>query len=111
MFRNLCKTAVAAGAFAALSLATAQTAVAFNPQPEPPKVAKKKASKFNHAHRRTRAARRKFVLPGTRRGFNPQPEPPKLKKAAAKTKTGFVRPGAKKGFNPQPEPPRVKFKR
>ncbi len=59
-----CLAAIAVGLFV-----TAQSANAFNPQPDPPgKTAKKETT--------TKTQSKKPTNPGEAKGFNPQPDPP-----------------------------------
>ncbi len=58
-----CVAAIAAGLFV-----TAQSANAFNPQPDPPGKSTKKDTKT--------AKSKKPTNPGEAKGFNPQPDPP-----------------------------------
>jgi hypothetical protein len=72
----------AASAAIMMTVATTDAAMAFNPQPDPPKAARSFNKESTPALRKSTPAKGRTIggllLPklGAIRGFNPQPEPP-----------------------------------
>ncbi len=78
------RTLCAAGAAVMLTVAAGDAAMAFNPQPEPPEVARSFDRKSTPALRKStpetggKIGGRLRPKLGEIRGFNPQPDPPRV---------------------------------